>query len=552
MARYQNPFAGSMERYPTDPSWGAVGSNLATALFGNPEMAAQAALRKAQMEQAQAEAAYNNARAEGQGYTNNGLAALMDPNSTVITHPSQAPAAAPVAPTLPSVNYGAATPATPAAPSVAPRAFNSAALSSLVKAVAPNAVITSGARSPNSALGRANPKSLHNLPEGGAIDMAAVPGMTFEQMRDTLVRNGLPANQLEAIDEYKNPSPHATGPHWHFGVRPTAVAAPQRAGVPAPATVTAPQLAPEMAGAEVDPAAVSNLVRILALSGNAGHTSDVVATLLGAAGGDQAARRALIVRGNSPSKDFAADRQAQLNNEAIDQYGGLAKAVATGNISQAGDVYKADQSLAGDKYRAEKSLEGDKYRADRAYAADVYKADHSGTGPGGKPVAAGIQKTIDEHLHDIATAESNSADIASLISQLHDGKIRLGPYENQLSEGANWLGVSTNNSRNYNSLKATIEKIKNDTLRLNKGVQTEGDAQRAANELSSNINDAGVLQQRLAEIRAINARAVELRKLQINQLRSDNNMAPIDYTPYSRQPAALRGGSRPPLSSFQR
>lgn len=54
MPRTFNPFAN--DAYPTDPAWGQIGNNLATALFGNPELAAQMQLRKAQMEEMAAQA----------------------------------------------------------------------------------------------------------------------------------------------------------------------------------------------------------------------------------------------------------------------------------------------------------------------------------------------------------------------------------------------------------------------------------------------------------------------------------------------------------------
>ena len=551
MARYQNPFAVG-ERYPTDPAWAQLGGNLATALFGDPEMRAQAALRKAQTDEALATAAYNTSRTAGQDIQNRGALRIEgNPLSTAITRPPVATPAAPVMPTLPSVNYGAAA-APSAAPATAARPYNSAALSSLVRTIAPNAVITSGARDPNSALGRANPKSFHNV--GRAIDMAAVPGMTFDQMRERLVSQGVPL--AEAIDEYKHPSPHATGGHWHFatgqGNAPAAVA-PR--GAPAPASVSAPVLAPEDAGATVDTPAVQELVRNMILSGRGNEVQGVIGALLGAAGGDQVMRRALVVQGKQPTDDLAADRSAALNNMAINQYGDLAKAVATGNISQGGENYREGVQSGDRRYGADQNLAGDKYRADRAYAADVYKADHSGTGggAGGKPASAGIQKILDDHLGTIGATAGVNADIGALSNMINQGKLRLGPYENQLSEGANWLGASTDNSKNYATFKGTIEKIRNQTLLLNKGVQTEGDAQRALNELFSNLNDAGVVRQRLSEIGAINQRAINLRKAQVDQLRSDNHMPAMDYSRLNTGGAAIAGANnRPPLSSFQR
>jgi hypothetical protein len=77
----------------------------------------------------------------------------------------------------------------------------------------PGVRITSGRRDPNSALGRANPKSFHNV--GKAWDTAPIPGMDFKQYVD---RVGQDYEILEARDEVSNPSAHATGPHWHMAV----------------------------------------------------------------------------------------------------------------------------------------------------------------------------------------------------------------------------------------------------------------------------------------------------------------------------------------------
>lgn len=78
----------------------------------------------------------------------------------------------------------------------------------------PGVRVTSSKRDPNSRLGRANPKSFHNV--GMAWDVAPIPGMTFDQYKARVQQDGW--NVREAIDEVKNPSRHATGPHWHMAV----------------------------------------------------------------------------------------------------------------------------------------------------------------------------------------------------------------------------------------------------------------------------------------------------------------------------------------------
>lgn len=77
----------------------------------------------------------------------------------------------------------------------------------------PQARITSGYRPPNDPLGQANPRSYHTQTHA-AVDMAPIPGMTFDQARQHIQHSGY--GLIEAIDEVNHPSRNATGPHWHF------------------------------------------------------------------------------------------------------------------------------------------------------------------------------------------------------------------------------------------------------------------------------------------------------------------------------------------------
>lgn len=83
-----------------------------------------------------------------------------------------------------------------------------------VKQVFPNAKITDWKRAANSSLGRANPDSFHVM-TGAAVDMAPIPGMTFQQAVERFARAGYTVHR-DSRDEVNNPSGHATGPHWHF------------------------------------------------------------------------------------------------------------------------------------------------------------------------------------------------------------------------------------------------------------------------------------------------------------------------------------------------
>lgn len=82
----------------------------------------------------------------------------------------------------------------------------------ILRQLYPNARVTSTRRDPNSALGRANPHSYHNI--GQAFDVAPIPGVSFGDYVNNLKSNGVPV--VEALDEATSPKPWTTGPNWHI------------------------------------------------------------------------------------------------------------------------------------------------------------------------------------------------------------------------------------------------------------------------------------------------------------------------------------------------
>lgn len=161
----------------------------------------------------------------------------------------------------------------------------------------------------------------------------------------------------------------------------------------------------------------------------------------------------------------------------------------------------------------------------------------------GKPMPATALKMQQEELDAIGAVGSINADLAAIHKQVDSGTLKLGPIENLASQGKNTLGLSTENSRNYASFKATLEKQRNESLRLNKGVQTEGDSIRAWNELMENINDPNVVKQRLTEIQKLNERAAGIRKMNVDVIRQNYGKEPLETGGYSsQQPAVGQGG----------
>ena len=162
-------------------------------------------------------------------------------------------------------------------------------------------------------------------------------------------------------------------------------------------------------------------------------------------------------------------------------------------------------------------------------------------GTAGKPAAApklppSALKLQNDELTAIGVAGTINSNLTKALGQLQSGELQLGPMSNLMSKGQNVAGMSSQGSRNYASFVATLEKMRNDSLRLNNGVQTEGDAIRAWNELVANLNDPKVVSQRLGEIIALNNRAVDLRRMNIDMIRSNFGMEPIDIRGFNPPP----------------
>ena len=146
-----------------------------------------------------------------------------------------------------------------------------------------------------------------------------------------------------------------------------------------------------------------------------------------------------------------------------------------------------------------------------------------------KPLPATALKMQNDAIDAIGTAGGINKMLSGVEKQIADGKVKFGPISNLSNKALNSSGMSTEESRNFASFESTLEKMRNESLRLNSGVQTDGDAQRAWNELFKNITDTDLVKQRLAEIKSLNNRAVDLQKLKVDGIRSNYKAEPFDY-----------------------
>lgn len=134
---------------------------------------------------------------------------------------------------------------------------------------------------------------------------------------------------------------------------------------------------------------------------------------------------------------------------------------------------------------------------------------------------AAVRNAVTDLEQKAATAEGIMDRMQRHRSKILSGELDFGPISNQAARARNMAGMSTEQSRNFQLFMSDMEKMRNDSLRLNNGVQTEGDAQRAWNELFANLNDREYVLAGLERIDEINQRAAEIYKSQATEIRSE-------------------------------
>ena len=175
------------------------------------------------------------------------------------------------------------------------------------------------------------------------------------------------------------------------------------------------------------------------------------------------------------------------------------------------------------------------------------------TQTGAVRIPPAIQRQEDADLDVLTTGTTIDQDLGAFQAKIESGKLPLGPGSNVANSLRNRAGWSTEGSRYYGDFRAALEDMRNRSLLLAKGVQTEGDAQRAWNALFQSLNDPKAVAQRLAEIRGQNARNAQLAVQKINLRRRNNRLPAYDFTglqipesPFGAPPPAA-GTNTPPV-----
>jgi hypothetical protein len=162
-----------------------------------------------------------------------------------------------------------------------------------------------------------------------------------------------------------------------------------------------------------------------------------------------------------------------------------------------------------------------------------------------KPLPTSALRIVDEAKQASAAANDSKMIVDRAIKTLESGGVNLGAVRNLESRTRNFMGKSDDNSRAYADIRQTLEKLRNNYLLLAKGVQTEGDAQRAWNsEIGENVqNDNALALQQLRKAQEMTDRALAAQESRIETVYSNFGAGP----PGSAPPAATAPAKQAPM-----
>ena len=148
-----------------------------------------------------------------------------------------------------------------------------------------------------------------------------------------------------------------------------------------------------------------------------------------------------------------------------------------------------------------------------------------------KPLRADLAKEEDADYVLAKDAKNLATDAYSYINRIKTGEIKFGLKDRASISARNAFGSQDPDVLARNDYDKFIVQLTNESLRLNKGTQTEGDAQRALQEVKSaeSAADAARAMNKLAEI---NARRVSDAKTSVERRRANAGykdvIVPID------------------------
>jgi hypothetical protein len=166
-------------------------------------------------------------------------------------------------------------------------------------------------------------------------------------------------------------------------------------------------------------------------------------------------------------------------------------------------------------------------------------ADQKATSQQQKPLAPAIAKQQDELLSNISTSTDAKAKVDKLIQDIESKKLNFSAFSNAKNSLKNAINSSDPESQAYADFQSTLMDLNNAGLRLNSGVQTEGDAQRNLKALMSSTGDTETVLNALKKIKTGFESGVTSSSKRIQDLRKSQNVGELDLSSYGITPFAV-------------
>lgn len=166
-----------------------------------------------------------------------------------------------------------------------------------------------------------------------------------------------------------------------------------------------------------------------------------------------------------------------------------------------------------------------------------------------KPLPVGALKLQDDLTAEIGGFKNVASDATNWAKKIRSGEVPLAPSGKIEAFVRNRIGASDEASRNVGGFNTFLEKMRNDLLMLAKGVQTEGDANRALKAIAAAGNDPALMADAMEQAAKVQLRGAELSSDRLNKvLKNYGQPALTPETP--QQPNAPEGARQAPDGNY--
>jgi hypothetical protein len=155
----------------------------------------------------------------------------------------------------------------------------------------------------------------------------------------------------------------------------------------------------------------------------------------------------------------------------------------TYQVSSSGKVDVITQPDKGEGTQFERVLATIPEEQRQAYRLSWLRKQTEGSG-----MPASLIPIALKEADNISNIAFGVGEVGTVIKDLQSGTLKLGLTENFANQLKTLAGKSDEGSRAFSRMNTTLETLRNARLNLNVGVQTEGDAVRAANEFLANFD----------------------------------------------------------------